>query len=85
MIEDLPAIRDQLHAHWQTAAIDLVGRGFRPEVVFDTLITVGLAGWVETYGKRATSEKLLPIIQRLSEQARAEETAREEAANATKN
>lgn len=85
MIEDLPAIRDQLHEHWKTAAIDLVSRGFRPEVVFDTLITVGLAGWVETYGKRATAEKLLPVIQRLSEQARVEEEAIEEASTATKN
>lgn len=85
LIEDLPAIREQLHAHWQRAALDLVARGFRPEAVFDTLITVGLAGWVEVYGKRAAVEKLLPLTQRLSEQAQAEEEAMAEASRATKN
>ena len=85
VIEDLPAIREQLHDHWQRAALDLVGRGFRPEAVFDTLITVGLAGWVEVYGKRAAAERLLPILQKLADQAKAEEEAMQEASLATKN
>lgn len=84
-IEDLPAIREQLQAHWQRAALDLVARGFRPEAVFDTLITVGLAGWVEVYGKGAAVEKLLPIAQRLSQQAEAEDEAMAEASRSTKN
>jgi hypothetical protein len=85
LIEDLPAIREQLQEHWQKAALDLVSRGFRPEAVFDTLITVGLAGWVEVYGKAAAAEKLLPVVQKLADQVRVEQEAMQEASRATKN
>ncbi|HEY8566823.1 MAG TPA: hypothetical protein VIL65_15105 [Beijerinckiaceae bacterium] len=85
MIEDLPAIRDQLSEHWQSIAIDLVKRGFRPEAVFETLLTVGLAGHVELHGKEATADKLAAIARQLSEQVRQAAEAMNEAAGATKN
>ena len=85
MIEDLPAIRDQLSEHWQSIAIDLVKRGFRPEAVFETLLTVGLAGHVELHGKEATADKLAAIARQLSEQVRQAAEAMDEAAGATKN
>jgi hypothetical protein len=85
MIEDLPEIREQLHKHWQTTALDLVKRGFRPEAVFETMFTVGLAGWVEVHGKDTVAERLVLMAQRMSDQLRAEAEAAAEAAQATKN
>lgn len=85
MIEDLPAIREQLSAHWQSIAVDLVKRGFRPEAVFETMFTVGLAGWLEVHGKEAVAERLVLIAQRLSEQVKEQAEALSEAAGATKN
>jgi hypothetical protein len=85
MIEDLPEIRDQLQKHWQKAGVDLVQRGFRPEAVFETMLTVGLAGFVEVHGKDAVAERLMLMAQRLSAQVREERQATAEAARATKN
>jgi hypothetical protein len=85
MIEDLPEIRDQLANHWQAAALDLVRRGFRADAVFETLLTVGLAGHVELHGKEATAEKLVAVAAKLSEQVRSELAAAEEAKGSTKN
>jgi hypothetical protein len=85
MIDDLPEIREQLQQHWQKAGVDLVQRGFRPEAVFETMLTVGLAGWVEVHGKDAVAERLVLMAQRLSDQVREERQARVEAARATKN
>jgi hypothetical protein len=85
MIEDMPEIREQLTNHWQTAALDLVRRGFRPEAVFETLLTVGLAGHVEIHGKETTADKLVAVAGKLSEQVRTEMAAAEEAKGSTKN
>jgi hypothetical protein len=85
MIEDLPEIREQLQKHWQTAGVDLIKRGFGPEPIFETMLTVGLAGLVEVHGKHATAERLVLWAQRLSEQVKQEAKAVEEAARATKN
>ena len=85
MIEDLPEIRDQLHEHWQKAGIDLIRRGFRPQAVFDTLMTVGLAGWVELHGKESAADRLIQAAHQLSEQAKREAEAAREAVSATKN
>jgi hypothetical protein len=85
MIDDLPEIREQLADHWQKAGVDLVKRGFRPEAVFETMLTVGLAGHVELHGKERTAEKLVAIAQQISEQAKRAAQAMDEAAKATKN
>jgi hypothetical protein len=85
MIEDLPEIREQLQKHWQTNGLDLVKRGFRPEAVFETMMTVGLAGFIEVHGKETVAERLVLMAQRLSEQVREEAQAVSEAARATKN
>jgi hypothetical protein len=85
MIEDLPEIREQLQKHWQKNGLDLVGRGFRPEAVFETMLTVGLAGFIEVHGKEAVAERLVLMAHRLSDQAREEAQATAEAARATKN
>jgi hypothetical protein len=85
VIDDLPEIREQLQKHWQKAGLDLVGRGFRPEAVFETMFAVGLAGFVEVHGKDAVAERLVLMAQRLSDQVREERQATAEAARATKN
>jgi hypothetical protein len=85
MIEDLPEIREQLQKHWQTNGLDLVKRGFRPEAVFETMMTVGLAGFIEVHGKESVAERLVLMAQRLSDQLREETQAVSEAARATKN
>jgi hypothetical protein len=85
MIEDLPEIREQLSRHWQKAGIDLVKHGFRPEAIFETMLTVGLAGFVEMHGKEASAQRLLSLAQRLSDHVAKEAAATEEAKRATKN
>lgn len=85
MIEDLPEIRNQLSQHWQKAGIELVKHGFRPEAIFETMLAVGLAGYVELHGKEASAHKLLAMAQRLSDQIVREVEAAEEAKRATKN
>jgi hypothetical protein len=85
MIEDRPEIREQLQKHWQSNGLDLVKRGFRPEAVFETMMTVGLAGFIEVHGKQAVAERLVLMAQHLSDQLREETQAVSEAARATKN
>jgi hypothetical protein len=85
MIEDIPAIREQLSDHWEKIALDLVKRGFSASAVFETMLTVGLAGHVELHGKDATAQKLVVIAERLSDQVRQELAALREASDATKN
>ena len=85
MIQDLPEIRNEMSKHWQSAALDLVKRGFTPEAVFETLFTVGLAGYVEVHGKEQAALRLIGIAEKLSEQLRAQSEAAAEAAQATKN
>jgi hypothetical protein len=85
VIEDIPAVREQLSDHWEKIALDLVKRGFAPAAVFETLTTVGLAGQVELQGKDATAQKLVAIAARLSEQVKQEMAALREASEATKN
>jgi hypothetical protein len=85
MIEDLPAIREEMSKHWQTASLDLIKRGFRPEAVFETMFTVGLAGFIEIHGKELATERLSSIAQKLADQARQEAEAVAEAAQSTKN
>jgi hypothetical protein len=85
MIDDLPAIREHLSDHWQKISLDLIKRGFRPEAIFETMLTVGLAGHVEIHGKDPTAQKLAAVARQLSEQVRAEAEAISEAKDATKN
>ncbi|HEY8381781.1 MAG TPA: hypothetical protein VIL09_06500 [Microvirga sp.] len=85
MIDDIPGIREQLSDHWQKISVDLIRRGFRPEAVFETMMTVGLAGHVEIHGKDATAQKLAAVARQLSEQVKTENDALREAQSATKN
>jgi hypothetical protein len=85
MIEDLPAIREQLSDHWQKIGVDLLKRGFQADAVFETMLTVGLAGLVELHGRDATAKRLNAIAHRLSELVRKESEAMSEAKGATKN
>jgi hypothetical protein len=85
MIDDIPAIREQLSDHWQKISVDLIKRGFRPEAVFETMLTVGLAGHVEIHGKDATAQKIAAVARQLSDQVRTEAEAMREAQAATKN
>lgn len=85
MIEDLPEIRNELSKHWQAASVDLIKRGFRPEAVFETMFTVGLAGYVELHGREAAAERLSLIAERFAEQAKQEADAIAEAKTAVKN
>lgn len=85
MIDDNQAVREQLSDHWQKISLDLVRRGFRPEAIFETMLTVGLAGHVELHGKDATAQKLAAVARQLSDQVRAEAQAMNEAKDATKN
>jgi hypothetical protein len=85
MIEDLPEIREELNKHWQTASVDLIKRGFRPQAVLETMFTVGLAGYVELHGRDAAAQRLLFIAQRFAEQAQQEAEAIAEAETAVRN
>jgi hypothetical protein len=85
MSNDPSAIREQLSDQWQKVAIDLIKGGISPELVFESMMTVGLAGHVEVHGKDFTASKLAAIAEQLSEQVRREKEALREASNATKN
>ena len=85
MSNDTNEIRDQLSDQWQKVAIDLIRKGLPAETVFETLLTVGLAGQVELHGKHFMAGKLVAIAEQLSEQVRREKEALEEASTATKN
>jgi hypothetical protein len=85
MSNDIAELRGQLADQWQKLAIDLIKRGIPPELVFESLLTVGLAGQVEVYGKDEAAAKLMAIAEQLSDQVRREKEALQEASNATKN
>jgi hypothetical protein len=85
MSKDMSDIREQLSDQWQKVAIDLIKGGVPPELVFESMMTVGLAGHVEVHGKDFTATKLVAIAEQLSEQVRREKEALQEASNATKN
>jgi hypothetical protein len=85
MNNDNSAIREQLSDQWQKVAIDLIRGGIPAETVFESMLTVGLAGHVEVHGKDFTATKLVAIAEQLSEQVRREKEALQEASNATKN
>jgi ribosomal protein S15P/S13E len=85
MNNDNSAIREQLSDQWQKVAIDLIRGGIPAETVFESMLTVGLAGHVEVHGKDFTATKLVAIAEQLSEQVRRVKEALQEASNATKN
>ncbi|RDI52574.1 hypothetical protein [Microvirga subterranea] len=85
MSTEIAAIKEQLLDQWQKIAVDLIKGGVPAEIVFETMLTVGLAGQVEIYGKDPAVAKLTAIAEHLSEQARLEKEALREASSATKN
>ena len=85
MSNDISELREQLSDQWQKVAIDLVRKGIPADLVFETLLTVGLAGQVELQGKHMMAGKLVAIAEQLSDQVRREKEALEEASTATKN
>jgi hypothetical protein len=85
MSNDISELREQLSDQWQKVAIDLVRKGIPADLVFESLLTVGLAGQVELNGKHMMAGKLMAIAEQLAEQVRREKEALEEASTATKN
>lgn len=85
MSDDITLLREQLSDQWQKVAIDLVRKGIPADLVFESLLTVGLAGQVELQGKHMMAGKLVAIAEQLSEQVRQEKEALQEASSATKN
>ncbi len=85
MSNDISELREQLSDQWQKVAIDLVRKGIPADLVFETLLTVGLAGQVELNGKHMMAGKLMGIAEQLSEQVKREKEALQEASTATKN
>jgi hypothetical protein len=85
MANDVSALRAQLSDEWQKLAIELIKKGLPAELIFETLLTVGLAGQVEVLGKDVAASRLVAIAEQLSEQVRREKEALQEASNATKN
>jgi hypothetical protein len=85
MTNDVSALRAQLSDEWQKLAIELIKKGLPAELIFETLLTVGLAGQVEVLGKDVAATRLVAIAEQLSEQVRREKEALQEASNATKN
>jgi hypothetical protein len=85
MSHDITVLREQLSDQWQKVAIELVRKGIPADLVFESLLTVGLAGQVELQGKHMMAGKLVAIAEQLSEQVRQEKEALQEASGATKN
>lgn len=85
MNDDTSALRIQLADQWQKLAIELIKKGFPADLIFESLLTVGLAGQVEVLGKDVAAARLAAIAEQLSEQVRQQKEALEEASNATKN
>jgi hypothetical protein len=85
MTQDLSTFRKQLSDQWQKLAVDLIKSGIPPEAVFESMLTVGLAGHVELHGKEFSAGKLVAIAEELSDQIRQENRALREASGATKN
>jgi len=85
MTDDNSALRIQLADQWQKLAIELIKKGLPADVIFESLLTVGLAGQVEVLGKDVAAARLAAIAEQLSEQVRQQKEALQEASNATKN
>jgi hypothetical protein len=85
MSNDISELREQLSDQWQKVAIDLIRKGIPADLVFESLLTVGLAGQVELQGKHMMAGKLVAIAEQLSDQLKREKEALQEASNATKN
>jgi hypothetical protein len=85
MNDDTSALRIQLADQWQKLAIELIKKGFPADLIFESLLTVGLAGQVEVLGKDVAAARLAAIAEQLSEQVRQQKEALQEASNATKN
>jgi len=85
MTDDTSALRLQLADQWQKLAIELIKKGLPAETIFESLLTVGLAGQVEVLGKEVAAARLASIAEQLSEQVRQQKEALKEASNATKN
>ena len=85
MTDDNATLRIQLADQWQKLAIELIKKGLPADIIFESLLTVGLAGQVEVLGKEAAAARLAAIAEQLSEQVRQQKEALKEASNATKN
>jgi hypothetical protein len=85
MTDDHSALRIQLADQWQKLAIELIKKGLPADIIFESLLTVGLAGQVEVLGKDVAAARLAAIADQLSEQVRQQKEALQEASNATKN
>ena len=85
MTDDTSALRLQLADQWQKLAIELIKKGLPADIIFESLLTVGLAGQVEVLGKDVAAPRLAAIADQLSEQVRQHKEALPEAPNATKN
>jgi len=85
MNDDTSALRIQLADQWQKLAIELIKKGFPADLIFESLLTVGLAGQVEVLGKDVAAGRLAAIAEQLSEQVRQQKEALQEASSATKN
>ncbi len=85
MTDDTSALRLQLADQWQKLAIELIKKGLPADIIFESLLTVGLAGQVEVLGKDVAAARLAAIADQLSEQVRQQKEALQEASNATKN
>jgi hypothetical protein len=85
MTDDNSALRLQLADQWQKLAIELIKKGLPADIIFESLLTVGLAGQVEVLGKEVAATRLAAIAEQLSDQVRQQKEALKEASNATKN
>lgn len=85
MIEDLPEIREQLLEHWRKIADDLIGRGFRPSAVYETMLVAGIGGCAGIEGAEGAAERLSAMARSLDAKAAEERAALAEAQRATKN
>jgi hypothetical protein len=85
MSDENATLRVQLADQWQKIAIELIKKGLPADIIFESLLTVGLAGQVEVLGKEVAAARLAAIAEQLSEQVRQQKEALKEASNATKN
>lgn len=85
MTDDNATLRIQLADQWQKLSIELIKKGLPADIIFESLLTVGLAGQVEVLGKEEAAVRLAAIAEQLSEQVRQQKEALKEASNATKN
>jgi hypothetical protein len=70
-----PSVREQLRNHWQSEVIVLLRRGFDPAAIHGSMVDLGLGGYVEALGNRATCDRFLPELVRLSQEAKEQEKA----------